>query len=238
MPLLYTREKKIFFAHVPKTGGTSVQDYLLRRFGSLALLGRHRQVGTRGTSLIISATHVSALDLEELLPPDLDWSFAVVRDPVRRLQSEYRFQLGASRASRLGFSSWLRTMIAAAQRDPRVYGNHIRPQVDLLPEETEVFRLEDGLEAIIPRLDAVVGDSAPDLVIGHLLKRKAEPIAVSREDARLIADYYSADYERFGYPRPDYDTFPKDPAARLRDLMAAPLGRAIVARQRRAWLQT
>lgn len=133
---------------------------------------------------------------------------------------------------------WLRIMIAAAKYDPRVYENHIRPQVDLQPKETEVFRLEDGLEAVIPRLDAVVGDSAPDLTIGHLLKRKAEPISISREDARLIADYYSSDYERFGYLRPNYDTFSKDPAARLRDFMAAPLGRTIVARQRRAWLQT
>lgn len=237
MPLLITHGKMIFFAHVPKTGGTSVQEYLIRRFGSLALLGRHRQCATRGTSLIISAAHLSAHDLEEMLPANLDWSFALVRDPVRRMQSEYRFQHGISRASRLSFSTWLRAMIVAARREPRIYDNHIRPQVDLLPDGTEVFRLEDGIDAIIPRLDAMVGQSAPDLEIRHLLKSKSETFAMTQEDARLIADFYSEDYDRFGYSRPDVSNLPKDPWALARDLLAIPLAKAIVTKQHRYWLR-
>lgn len=237
MPLAYSSGKTIFFAHVPKAGGTSIKDYLLRRFDSLALLGRNDQPAARGTSLLTSAEHLSSLDLKELLPADLDWSFAVVRDPAKRLISEYRFQRGISRASRVSFSTWLRIMIAAARRDPRVYDNHIRPQVDLLPEGTEVFRLEDGLDQIITCLDDIIGQKMPDLTVGHLLRSKSEPILMSREDIRLLVNFYAEDYARFGYSEPDYSAFPKDRLAWLRDLIALPLSHAVVVRQRRTWLQ-
>ena len=38
MPLAHWNNCSIFFAHVPKTGGSSVEDYLIRRFGPLASL--------------------------------------------------------------------------------------------------------------------------------------------------------------------------------------------------------
>lgn len=238
MPLLYAGGKTIFFAHVPKTGGTSVQEYLLRRFGSLAMLGRHRQEATRGTSLIISAAHLSALDLEELLPGNLDWSFAIVRDPIARLLSEYRFQQGASSASRMDFSTWLRLMICAARRDPRVYDNHIRPQVDFLPQGTQFFRLEDGIGSFIPALDGVIGQSASEHAIGHFLKSTSKTIALSRNDVELIVDYYSEDYDEFGYDRPEDLDLPIDRIVWLRNLAARPIGHAIVLRQRKAWLRS
>jgi hypothetical protein len=33
MPLIIKPGYTIYFAHVPKAGGTSVEDYLVRRFG-------------------------------------------------------------------------------------------------------------------------------------------------------------------------------------------------------------
>jgi hypothetical protein len=235
LPLIYECGKSIFFAHVPKTGGTSVQMYMIRRFGSLALLGRHRGPATRGTSLIVSAAHLSAQDLEEVLPRHLDGCFAVVRDPIKRLQSEYQFQKGTSKASRVSFSTWLRFMISAARCDARVYDNHIRPQVDFLPEGTKLFKLEEGLSAIVPYLDKVLGYESPLVEIPHLLKSKKFPVSLSREDVRLIVEYYRDDYDRFGYPEPDYSMFPRDSLAPVRDLIGKVVGRAIVHWQRRSW---
>lgn len=236
MPLIYSGGKKVFFAHIPKTGGTSIQDYLFNRFGSLTLLGRHRQY-KNGSSLIVSATHLSAYDLEEILPTDLDWSFAIVRDPVQRLISEYRFQRGASRTSRIGFSIWLRIMIAAARRDPRIYDNHIRPQVDFLLEGTEIFRIENGLDKIIPHIDDIMTQSAPSLKIRHMLKGKTEPVHIHREDLRVIFDFYAADFERFGYPEPDYNSFPQDYLAWLKDFVAPIIGYLVVFRHRQNWVK-
>lgn len=237
MPLLHHQGKTVFFAHVPKTGGTSVQDYLIRRFGALSMLGRQSQKGPRGTSLINSAQHLSAQDLEEILPADLNWTFAVVRDPIDRALSEYRFQRGSSRVSNFGFSTWLRIMIFAARCEPRIYDNHIRPQADLLPPGTEVFHLEDGLDEIILRLDEIFNEKTPDLNIPHLLKSTNSPIAISREDVALISNFYHADYVRFGYAKPSCDSLSGDRMAKLRNFIAYPLAYLLVIRQRLTWLR-
>jgi hypothetical protein len=235
MPLCHLKGQTLFFAHVPKAGGSSVEDYLIRRFGPLSI--REGKPGApRQRDVIQSLSHLTAADLRGLLPPDLAGSFAVVRDPVERLASEYRFQSGRSRASRLGFSSWLRVMFRAAALDPRIYENHIRPQTDLVPEGAEIFHLEDGFGPMVAWLDRVTGSAAPEIEVGHFLKRRRQPVALLRQDVARIAEFYAADYDRFGYRRPDPAQSPPDPRAGLRELLAMPLARAVVWRHHRRWI--
>ncbi|MBY8978161.1 sulfotransferase family 2 domain-containing protein [Rhodobacteraceae bacterium NNCM2] len=239
MPLVSKDGLNIFFAHVPKAGGSSVQDYLIRRFGKLQLLDldRTKNGPLKQTGLIMPASHLTAADLEDLLPVKLDYSFAVVRDPVARALSEYRFQRGASRMSRLDFSTWLRVMIASARKDPRTYDNHIRPQTDLVSEACEIFRLEDGFDAMIARLDEVTGTTTPDIKVGHLLKRARTEIPLSAQDVALIEDFYAEDYARFGYAAPDRSGLSSDGLAGPRSLFGAAMSHAVVFKQRRDWLR-
>ncbi|MFT5082676.1 MAG: hypothetical protein ACI9Y1_000703 [Lentisphaeria bacterium] len=235
MPLATVNGRTIFFAHVPKTGGSSVEDYMIRRFGKLSIR-ECRDDNSRKRDIIQSVSHMSAADLTTLLPPNLDYAFAIVRDPLNRLKSEYGFQSGISRASRLGFSTWLKVVLGAASQDPRIYENHIRPQIDLLPEGAEVFKLEDGLDNIIPRLDEISGTVFPESTVGHLLKRTSSPIKVTKQDVEATIKFYAADYEHFDYPLPDPQSFPNDPLNGLRSIIAAPLSRAVVSRHRSNWL--
>ncbi len=238
MPFLYPFGKVIFFAHVPKTGGSSVEDYLTRRFGALSMSDRHKREGTRGTGLISPVTHLSALDLVEILPREIDLCFAVVRNPLKRMLSEYRWQHGISWASRMSFSTWLRIVIYAAGLDSRVYENHIRPQSEMVPDDAEVFRLEDGFEMMIQCLDTVVGTTSPEITMGHLLKRRSNaPITVTREDADLIVKFYASDYTRFGYDTPDTRELKSDPFAFGRTLLAVLLAWVLVAKQRWSWVR-
>lgn len=241
MPLLLTEAHRLFFVHVPKTGGTTIEDYLSRRFGPLCLSDKNKRLNVRGTGLINSITHLAAVDLEEMIPANCDLCFTVVRDPLKRAQSEFRWQQGASSMSRMSFSTWLRVVIRAARLEPRIYDNHIRPQSDLVPENTEVFRLEDGFERMIARIDAVTNTAAPDIKPGHFKKtsqssekQSADP---SRQDIELIAEYYAADYDRFGYSRPDPSAFPSDPWASVRNAQAMPIAAALTWKQHRDWLR-
>ena len=237
MPFVNANGKNIFFAHVPKTGGSSVEDYLYRRFGPLSIIDKNKREGVRGTGLIVPSTHLTTVDLAELLPRDLAHSFTVVREPMARMMSEYRYQSGVSRMSRMGFSTWLHIMIAAAQIEPRVYENHIRPQSDLVPEGCEIFRLEDSFDPVISWLDTVTGSTEPEINVGHLLKRKHETITPSRQDVDLVTRYYAIDYERFGYQPIDISDLRNDLHFPLRGLITAALARAIVLRQKWKWVQ-
>ena len=236
MPLAHWNGHTIFFAHVPKTGGSSVESYLISRFGPLSIIDTNKRTGVRGTGLIVPATHLAAIDVVELLPHNLTYSFAVVRDPLDRMMSEFRYQSGVSRMSRLGFSPWLKVMLAATRAEPRLYENHIRPQSDLVLGDAEVFRLEDGFDRLIARLDEKTRSNTPELTVPHLNTRKKEPITLSRSDVVAITDFYAADYDRFGYDRADPAAYPDTPPS-WRDWLAGPLAAALVRKQRRHWVK-
>ena len=237
MPLAVLNGKSLFFAHVPKAGGSSVEEYLMRRFGKLSLIDQNKRTGVKGTGLIVPATHLAAEDLKELLPHDLDFCFAVVRDPVRRLQSEYRYQTRVSRSSRFSFSTWLRIMFACLRQEPRIYENHIRPQSDLVPDNAEIFHLEDGaMQKFVARIDEVLGETAPEIEPRHINKREVRPITLYREDIELIEAHYKADYERFGFETHVRDGLPKDRLKGVREAFARLVARVSTFRQRRGWI--
>ncbi|WP_254903789.1 sulfotransferase family 2 domain-containing protein [Roseovarius halotolerans] len=238
MPLVTSPMGHIFFAHVPKTGGTSIEDYLIKRFGGISLL---EDAGTRDTAfqrdVIQPVQHLTARELNLLLPPDIHYCFAIVRDPVERIVSEYRFQSGISKASSLGFSTWLRLVFSAARRDPRVYDNHIRPQSDLVPEAAEVFYFENGFQPVLQRIDELFGTTDSEAEIRHLLKQPKPRPRLFRQDLDLVHEFYAEDYRRFGYDRPALDGTSHDRYAALRAILAAPMARVLLARQRRRWLR-
>lgn len=245
MPLVNVSGRYLYFAHVPKTGGTSVAEYLGRRFGPLSMVeemdgqGRLAFTRQRQRGILFAADHLTAEDIGRFLPQTLEHSFAVVRDPLKRIVSQYRFQSGVSRASRLDFPTWLRTVLGAARQDRRVYRNHIRPQSDLVPADAAIFRLEDGFDPMVSWLDEVTGTSAPEVKVHHLLKSRkaADVVPLHRQDIALVAAFYRADYERFGYPLPDPQAHEPDRLAPLRALPALALARAVVWKQRRDWLR-
>ncbi len=238
MPLITAHGKRLFFAHVPKTGGSSVEEFLVRRFGGpLSLKDKTNREGEKKRGFIALSTHFTARDLDDVLPHDVDHFFAVVRDPFKRMQSQFRFQDGVSKTRNFSFSTWLRVMFTAARIEPRVYQNHIRPQGELVRMDSEVFKLEDKFGDMIAWLDKVTGETAPGVEVGHLLKKKHEPIEIFRQDVKLINKFYKADFERFGYDMPDPMDYPVDKWELWRDVVGGTFGRLVVLKQWRDWLR-
>ena len=107
MPFFKAAQKIVYFAHVPKCGGSAVEDYLLARFGAVSFLDKNffaQPASLHWTRS--SAQHISADALVRLFPADFfDASFAVVRHPVDRLECiiDPRFRASADWAVRLGF---------------------------------------------------------------------------------------------------------------------------------------
>ena len=213
MPIIRVGTNLVYFAHVPKCAGSAVENYLFERFGRLALLDRkHLSVpaATRWTKT--SPQHVDWASVARLFPKDFFLTtFAVVRHPLARAVSAYRFQAEVEETvpESMSFGEWLAAEAAARQSDPHRSDNHSRPQVEFLPALGEVpcqvFHLEHGLNALIPWIDALEGDRrGPRTILraneaGEMRRREIGPVKPTPADMAFVAELFAADFARLGY---------------------------------------
>jgi hypothetical protein len=213
MPFFRTAGKTCYFSHIPKTGGTSVEDYLIERFGPLAMLDRRFNFLPPAERWCqTSPQHIEWKSLQMFLPLELiDAVFTVVRHPIARTESGYRFQIQVEKSisPETSFSDWLHGQVRMMKANPFALDNHMRPQVDFVPEGAAVFHLEFGLDPLVPYFDDLAGNTDGHRTIGHSNKSKtprnteipawAKP---SQADIDFLYELYREDFERFGY-RPE-----------------------------------
>lgn len=216
MPLARIGETLLFFVHIPKTGGTSVEAYL-RAKGAVLLHGQ----GTGWARVPLQHLHRAAY--AEVVPPGAyDQGFAILRDPMARLVSEFRMRaepLGprfrpldwmraarnraagrptyavrvGGRAEFLDFDGWVARIFAEARRDPWVRSNHIRPQTEFVDPAHRLFRFEDGLDPVFRWIDAATG-TPPAQGLFHERRSAPVPISCTARTEALVRDFYRADY--------------------------------------------
>ena len=205
MPFFRASGKLVYFAHVPKCAGSSVEHYLRQRFGTLGFVEEHFFSLPQSLNWSrSSAQHVPADIMDRLFPAGFfDATFAVVRHPVERVVSEFHYlrdQLLQIDPSEI-FSTWLAQLDGVLTASPWLYDNRLRPMADMVPTDATVFRLEDGLERIIPYLDDLVGPHDQKLDFGRVLTRDASipKVVPTAEDIATIERIYRKDFDRFGY---------------------------------------
>lgn len=99
MPLARIEGCVLHFVHIPKTGGSSINSYL-RAKGSLALYSREPV-----DCMAVSPQHLHRTPCRSIVPDAFsDAAFTVLRDPVDRMVSEYRYR-AARRARAAGSDS-------------------------------------------------------------------------------------------------------------------------------------
>jgi len=126
-----------------------------------------------------------------------------VRHPEARLVSAYHHFTDsiADAADCPPLDGWFQAWLD--REEVHRFDNHLLPQAELVPEWATVFRLEDGLDAVIPFLDALAGNEGGPRALPSINRRAAaapRPRAtISERLAGLVAEVYAEDYERFGY---------------------------------------
>lgn len=211
MPLYQYRkgelEKTFLFIHVPKTGGTSIETYF-RGIGLTGFFDPATYMPVR-PYLKVPPAHYDYGVLNRLYNLDGLYSFAVVRHPVQRMVSEYRWALekssGAASLAGKSFADYIRLMLENYKRDENVAAGHFKPQIRFVGDKvSKIFKYEAGLESIISHVLRDVGlkfDGQVKLPVINNTSRGA--VVPTVEDVALIRDFYDADFKAFGYDDPD-----------------------------------
>ena len=130
----------------------------------------------------------------------------VVRNPYQRLVSEYNWIFReVSTEERPEYSQWVINSIAIAEQDPYYLDNHLRPMIDFLDvgHPARIFRLEDGLQAIIEFYLQPV-ESMLNITVAHnkkasLFKYKNDNPVLNEQALHLVNRFYRDDFIAFDY---------------------------------------
>ena len=204
MPAYRINNKNVLFIHIPKTGGTTIEAFLSAH-GPMSLHGRGEKIlrpyGSCRLSGHIPVQHFDASLLEVMFDRSFfDYAFMVVREPVERMKSEYRYARARGRVeARLPFGAWTALELGRAKLWPHWRSNHYRPQSEFLCLGAEVLRFESGMSSILSAVSERLA-LPPSSSIPH--KRRFDDLDITVSDATRarIRSFYAADYRALNYP--------------------------------------
>ena len=195
MPLYRNGRKLVLFVHIPKTGGSTVEE-VLKAAGAAQALKYHKRLGYSKST----PQHMTWDITRHWVPRDFyDFAFTVVRNPVARMASEYRWRGTVSATALPDFDAWANKHMSLHAQNPYLLDNHIRPQADFTGPRVRIFRLEDGLEDPIRIGLKRLGLEGGDVPIHHARKSRIEDLQVTPQTLDRIRAFYRVDYETFGY---------------------------------------
>ena len=151
----------ILHIHIPKCGGTAVENYFKSIGAQINLKGEFKEL----KGIVKCETQHFTIDiLEKIIHWDsLNTSFAIIRNPYARLASEYRYRKGqialVSEAERHGITKirydnikdWTHKVLDLYLEDNSVLSNHIRPLSDFLSHNIPYLPIRIRLDSIIQK---------------------------------------------------------------------------------------
>lgn len=207
MPVFLNDDKKVLFVHVPKTGGTSIEQL----FKSSGYQTRFRATPANSGAFFrlrrVSPQHMQASLLKELLRvSEFDVVFMLVRDPLARFRSEYGHRNKDDlRTDERSVEEWAEREFRAYADNPYRRDNHFRPQSEFYLEGSLVYRLEDGLENAVRDLNDRFGlglrTTVPRAMDTHSRSGgiPSTEIKISPRLEDRLRQFYADDFKTFGY---------------------------------------
>lgn len=195
MPIATIGSYNILFVHIPKTGGSSIESFL-EKHGHLSFKNDKSKHMT-----FCSQQHLHANPLKTIRKTKkIDWTFTIVRHPVARIVSEYKYQMRKHNyfRSRLSFSAWLKYSILRRKVNPYHRDNHFRPQVEFEMNDADIFYFENGIDNCISHIAEELCIPAPSSII-HEKKTRNHKFKITKKDINYIEKEYKEDLFQYSY---------------------------------------
>ena len=225
MPLYRIKNKLVLFIHIPKAAGFSIHNHL-QMIGDLITPYDHYVDNYSCASQHYHADLIS----QYLNPASVDYIFAVVRNPIERFISEFRYRhREPTRSTRIApsflirkpishmsetqrtkyFSAWTTKCFTKFHDDPFYLGNHIRPQSEFINvPNIQIFRLEDHLIDLRQSLSEMLGVDLKEFPTDN--KSNNLPLKPENHTLERIYTFYKRDFQKLNYSLPSkafYDSF-------------------------------
>lgn len=222
MPIIKTDKKLILYCHIPKCGGTTVTNYLRSTgypIGFVNTTFKREKIKWSKTS----PQHIDIKSLETLNIINLvDESFAVVRHPIERFVSAFRYN---KKNGQIPFwmtmNQFLKRLANANDKWHFKLDNHFRPMNQFVNKQTRFVKLESGHHAIVSFLNKITETETELELLGHANPRQEifanrvfsrsyikkittihSSSTLTNKQKKLICEIYKNDFERFEYTGP------------------------------------
>ena len=201
MPFFQDRDTAVLYIHVPKTGGTSVEQYLSRRFR--APLGERTLYSGRRRGGSLQHQPLSRLERDPRVAEAMRTAknrvcFATVRCPYDRAVSDLlwsgRITPGASRGQ---VETALRRYLSETHEATDYHNATQVSFVDAADTRADIIKLEELGEGMRRLGFTDFDDRRKNMSLGRDTYREF----LSAEARGIIEDAYGDDFEAFGYAR-------------------------------------
>lgn len=230
MPLFHNGDDLVLFVHIPKCGGTAVENSFRNAGWEWGYLNEPKKTGYDEKPC--NPQHFHAEVIEELIMPSENCTdqITIVRNPYTRLVSEFMWRTGANaHVKQHGYTdvffehldnftiSHLKAykvnetqyQLSKKQftegKQSFVFDNHFRPQIHFITQAWNLYWFEEMDTRFWPEMNNKYGIESPGLQNNTLDKNAERPTEhrnPSQEFKDLFTEIYYEDCKAFGYELP------------------------------------